>query len=57
MTRIAKGAAQRILIEIASADHIEASCLQSLCDQARIVGRRRRADFFGHRDETAWLAM
>ena len=25
-----------------SADHIEASCLQSLCDQARIVGRRRK---------------
>jgi hypothetical protein len=42
LEKIAEGAAQRILIEIARADHIEAGSLQRLCDQACIVGRRRK---------------
>src|SRR5260370_19961004 len=32
LEKIAKGAAERLLIEIPSANHIEASCLQSLCN-------------------------
>jgi hypothetical protein len=63
LEEIAKRAAQRILIEIASAGHIEAGCLQRLCDQARIISRRRQCSclvagiaddecnaFFGSRD-------
>src|SRR5208337_4658268 len=37
---VAKGAAHRILIEIARAYDVEARRLQRLCDQARIVCRR-----------------
>src|SRR5262249_45214436 len=37
-----KDAAQRVLIEITRADKIEARRLERLCDQARIVGRRRK---------------
>jgi hypothetical protein len=42
LQKIAKGAAQRVLIEITRADNIEAGRLEGLCDQARIVGRRRK---------------
>jgi len=37
---IAQGAAQRILIEITRAHHVEARGLEGLRDQARVVGRR-----------------
>src|SRR5205085_12416636 len=42
---LALPAAQRILVKIASTSNIKASCLEGLCDQARIVGRRcKRSD-------------
>ena len=44
----AQGATQRILVEIARADDIEAGCLQGLCDQAGIIGGcRQRAGPIG----------
>jgi len=42
LDKIAQGAAQRVLIEITGTDNIEAGRLERLCDQARIVGRRRK---------------
>jgi hypothetical protein len=38
--KVTKCVAQRILIEIASAHHVETRGLQRLCDQTRIVGGR-----------------
>src|SRR5262249_7497616 len=41
LEKIAQGAAQRVLIEIARADNVETGRLESLRDQPRVVGRRR----------------
>ena len=38
--KISESAAQRVLVEIASTRNIETGCLESLCDQASIIGRR-----------------
>jgi hypothetical protein len=43
--KAAESVAQRVLVNIASTSNIKASCLESLCDQASIVGwRRKRSD-------------
>jgi hypothetical protein len=42
LQKVAESAAQRVLVKVARTSNIKASCLESLCDQARIVCRRRK---------------
>src|SRR5262249_15994446 len=43
LQKVAESAAQRVLVKIASTSNIKASCLESLCDQPGIVGRRSKS--------------
>ncbi|EGP08147.1 hypothetical protein CSIRO_2748 [Bradyrhizobiaceae bacterium SG-6C] len=62
LDEIAEGLPQRLAVEVAGADHIEASRLQRLRNQAGIVGgsRQRRARVIAvadHQRDTALLAL